>query len=286
MENVNWDQLFYYEDLVAYAKYLNCHYSELVQYESIGRSLDGRDIFLLKVGKGKDNIILTGGVHGRESVNPMVLLCMAEYYCEEFKDFLERVSIYMIPVVNPDGYTIAIRGFDSLKSDKYRRMCELRHIPYYLWKYNARCVDINRNFPAVSWRKKDLYDEAGSEPETKALMEFFQCTASLGYIDYHSRGRQIYYYRRSLPTEYNEEQYRLACLLNTLTDYELVDPDEEIEAKDSGGNTVHYYSEEFCLPAITIETVNDLAYFPLSPHYQKDTFNEIKLTPFVFCKDK
>lgn len=285
MENVNWDQLFYYEDLVAYAKYLSSHYKGLIQYETIGRSLDGREIFLIKVGKGKENVILTGGVHGREAINPMVLLCMAEYYCEEFRNSLERVSLYIVPVLNPDGYCIAIQGFDCIKSEKNRRICELKHIPYYLWKYNARAVDINRNFPCLSWKKKDLNDAPASEPETVALMELFQNVSSIGYIDYHSRGKQIYYHRNSMPEDYNQAQFRYACLLNTLTNYELVAPQQEIEENDSGGNTVHYYSEEFCLPALTIETVDELACFPLSPHYQKDTFEEIKLTPFVFCKD-
>lgn len=286
MENVNWDQLFYYEDLVAYAKYLERHYKGLIHYESIGCSLDGRDIFMVKVGKGKDNVIATSGVHGREIVNPMVLLCMAEYYCEEFKDSLERISIYIVPVLNPDGYSIAIQGFDCLRTEQYRRMCERKHIPFYLWKYNARCVDINRNFPCITWEKKDVDDEAGSEPETAALMQLFQSVSSIGYVDYHSRGKQIYYHRKSLPEEYNKEQFRLACVLNTLTDYDLVPPKDEIEANDSGGNTVHYYSEEFCLPALTIETVDELACFPLSPHYQKETFEEIKLTPFVLFKDE
>ena len=285
MENVNWDQLFYYEDLVAYAKYLTSHYQDLVKYESIGCSLDGRDIFLLKIGNGRENIILTGGVHGRESINPMVMLCMAEYYCEEFCDYLTQVSIYMVPVLNPDGYCIAIQGFDCIRTEGLRNIVQRKGIPYYLWKYNGRGVDINRNFPCISWRKKDINDAAGSEPETRALMQLFQTVPSIGYIDYHSRGKQVYYYRQYMSKEYNEEQYRLACLLSALTEYELVPPKDEIEENDSGGNTVHFYSEEFGLPAITIETVDELAYFPLSPHYQKNTFEEIKMTPFVFCRN-
>lgn len=283
MENVNWDQLFYYEDLVAYAKYLTSHYQDLVKYESIGCSLDGRDIFLLKIGNGRENIILTGGVHGRESINPMVMLCMAEYYCEEFCDYLTQVSIYMVPVLNPDGYSIAIQGFDCIRMEGLRSIAQHTGIPYYLWKYNGRGVDINRNFPCISWRKKDLHDAAGSEPETRALMQLFQTVPSIGYIDYHSRGKQVYYYRQYMSETYNDEQYRLARLLSALTDYNLVPPKDEIEENDSGGNTVHFYSEEFGLPAITIETVDELAYFPLSPHYQKNTFEEIKMTPFVFC---
>lgn len=285
MENVNWDQLFYYEDLVAYAKYLTCHYQDLVKYESIGCSLDGRDIFLLKIGNGRENIILTGGVHGRESINPMVMLCMAEYYCEELRDYLTQVSIYMVPVLNPDGYCIAIQGFDSIRTERLQNLVQHKGIPYYLWKYNGRGVDINRNFPCKSWCKKDIDDTAGSEPETRALMQLFQNVPSMGYIDYHSRGKQVYYYRQYMSKAYNQEQYRIASLLSALTEYELVPPKDEIEENDSGGNTVHYYSEEFGKPAITIETVDELAYFPLSPHYQKNTFEEIRMTPFVFCRN-
>jgi len=285
MENVNWDQLFYYEDLVAYAKYLAAHYCGIIQYEVVGRSLDGRDIFLLKIGKGTRNIMLTGGVHGRESVNPMVMLCMAEYYCEEFREYLEQVAIYMIPLLNPDGYCVALQGFDCIKKEKYRIAMQAKGIPHFLWKYNARGIDINRNFPCKSWRKKTVKDVPGSEPETRVLMQLFQSVSSIGYIDYHSRGKQIYYYRNNMLPEYNKEQYHIASLLHTLTDYEMMPERKEIEENDSGGNTVHYYSETFSMPAITIETVDELAYFPLSAHYQKDTFEEIKLTPFVFCKD-
>lgn len=285
MENVNWEQIFYYRDLVAYAKYLENHYKGLVTYNVIGRSADGRDIFLLILGSGKENIILTGGVHGRESVNPMVLLSMAEHYCEKFKEYLSKVCIYMVPLLNPDGYCIATEGYESIRSTSLRKNIVERKIPNYLWKYNARGVDINRNFPCVSWQKKSITDSAGSEVETKALMELFQEVSSVGFIDYHSRGKQIYYHRQSMSKQYNEEQYRLACLLNALTGYELVLPSEEIEKNDTGGNTVHYYSEQIKKPAITIETVDELAIFPLQPHYQKITFQEILFTPFIFCPD-
>jgi len=284
MENVNWDQLFYYEDLLAYAKYLQAHYPSQICLEVIGRSLDGRDIFMIKVGRGAQNIIITGGVHGRESVNPMVLLSMAEYYCEELSYYLEQVSIYIVPLLNPDGYMVSLCGFDSLKHCSYREAMKSKGIPFYLWKYNARGIDINRNFPCLTWKQKFLRDTPASEPETMALIYLFQQVPSIGYIDYHCRGKQIYYYRNSMSKEYNERQYRLACILSTITDYILMSPQSEIEAEDSGGNTVHFYSEEYKQPAFTIETVDELAVFPLSPHYQKDTFEEIKLTPFVFCK--
>lgn len=286
MENVNWDQLFYYEDLLAYAKYLETHYPQKISLEVIGKSLCGRDIFMIKAGTGLDNIVITGGVHGRESVNPMVLLSMIEYYCEELSYYLDQVTIYAIPLVNPDGYMISLCGFDTIKNNRYRENMKAKGIPYYLWKYNARGIDINRNFPCRSWRQKFPKDMPASEPETIALMYVFEQVPAIGYIDYHCRGKQIYYFRDSMSDEYNRNQYRLACILSTITDYVLMQPDTEIELGDSGGNTVHFVSEELNIPALTLETVDELAVFPLSPHYQRETFEEIKLTPFVFCKKK
>jgi len=48
----------------------------------------------------------------------------------------------------------------------------------------------------------------------------------------------------------------------------------------SGGNTVHYFSEHFYKPAITIETVDENANFPLYYNYRKSTYEEIKLILF------
>lgn len=286
MENVNWDQLFYYEDLTAYAKYLASHYPDYVSYTCIGRSYDNRDIFLLKIGRGKKNILLTAGVHGRESINPMVLLSMAEFYCEEWRDYLLTVTIYMVPLVNPDGYVIAVQGFDGIKNGHLKKQALRMNLPFYQWKFNGRGVDINRNFPASSWRRKKTGDYPGSEYETAALMQLMQEIPFIGYIDYHSRGKEIYYYRNALSERYNQEQKRLGELIAALTDYQLLPPSEEIEPGDSGGNTVQYYSEVFKKPAITVETVENEAMFPLSPHYQRVVFEEIKMTPFVLLKNE
>ncbi|SFR96314.1 M14 family zinc carboxypeptidase [Anaeromicropila populeti] len=282
MDNVNWEQIFFYNDIMAYAQYLSVHYSDYIKIDIVGRSLDGRPIILLLVGLGEDSVFLTGGVHGRESLNPMVLLSMMEYYCEEKKKELEKIRFVVVPVLNPDGYSIALQGFDIIENRKLRSIIEAKGIPYYLWKYNGRGIDINRNFPCSLWRKKDALDIAASEPETKLLISLFQEIRSIGYLDYHSRGKQIYYYRNSMPAEYNVQQLELAMIIKDMTGYVLVPKKDEIDVGDSGGNTVHYYAEFICNPAFTIETVDDCAFFPLSALYQREIFKEIKMTPFVF----
>ena len=39
----------------------------------------------MRVGLGKKTLVLTAGIHGRESVNPVLLVKMLEDYCQAFR---------------------------------------------------------------------------------------------------------------------------------------------------------------------------------------------------------
>ena len=71
--------------------------------------------------------------------------------------------------------------------------------------------------------------------------------------------------------------------MKEVTGYTIVSPEHEIDVGDSGGNTVHYYSEHFFKPAITIETVEEEASFPLDVKYRQSTYDELKLLIFKYC---
>lgn len=318
------DERYSFDELYQSAIMLKENYSDILQLEIIGQSLDNRELFLLRLGRGSKNIICTGGVHGRETINPVVLLKMIEksaaafrrgikeeeikryqYGCHCYDEYaMEQISlpshcpynvdfamstyaffmnytINIIPLLNPDGYMIALYGFDSIRNPRYRHMAECLNQSASSWKANARGVDINRNFPSVLWRRKFASDTPGSEPETRALMQLFHQIPSIAYLDYHSRGREIFYYRNEMPISYNQRQLRIAARLQQITGYTLIRPDDEIEQGDTGGNTVHYYSENFCKPAITLETVPDEEGFPLNIAYQEKVYHEIKNTLYI-----
>ncbi|HWT75086.1 MAG TPA: M14 family zinc carboxypeptidase, partial [Mobilitalea sp.] len=145
-----------------------------------------------------------------------------------------------------------------------------------------RGVDINRNFPSKLWRPKYKGDYPASENETKALIYVFHSYKSKGFLDFHSRGKQIYYYRSQMSDYYNEKQLRIAVRLSEITNYTLVPPEEEIDPGDTGGNTVHYFAEHFNKPALTLETVDEDAELPLDERYRFPTFDEIKLVVSEF----
>lgn len=305
------------ERLISDAKALAMKYSNIIQCVTIGSSHDNRDIILLKLGKGKKNIICCGGVHARETINPIVMMGMIEYYAELYVHHKERKSnlfyrlshtssflegeyeeilygscviemlhtytIHFVPLLNPDGYMISLDGFDAIKDVELRQKCLEKGITHHEWKFNGRGVDINRNFPSRLWQAKDEQDHAASENETKILISLFHEYKSEGFLDFHSRGKSIYYYRKEMSDQYNVKQKEIAKRLSTITGYSLVHPVEEIDPGDSGGNTVHYYSEHFYKPALTIETVEDEATFPLNHKYREGTFQELKLIMIEFA---
>ncbi len=307
-------QKYSHEDLIFDSYALSKCHNKIIQHVTIGQSHDNRDIVMLKVGVGKKYILFTAGVHGRETINPMVLMKIVEIYANIYEDYrkvkelfdqklkspsrdlekqyeymifgkcvyelLETYTILIIPLLNPDGYMISLYGQKAIRSPELReRIKKLSHNSSD-WKFNGRGIDINRNFPSNSWKPKNSHDYAASENETKALIEVFHQYRIRCYMDFHSRGKSIYYYRSSMSKDYNDKQLYIAKRLKGITKYELVNPEDEINYGDSGGNTVHYFSEHFFKPALTIETVDEDAIFPLDYKYRSSTFEELKLVLF------
>ncbi len=369
MRPLGLDEVYRYEDIQQEIQYLKNTYPDYVQVYALGKSEDGREIDVLQIGNGPIPIVITAGVHGRETINPIVILKIFENYLQlatlnepvvvDF-DFVNRLlthsvgeqgnvrqlfyelsdctiehnvanvspsatpvlvsenrteeenlieeekrfqaaikadnipmeydvkvifdtfTFYVVPLLNPDGYEIALGGFNTIRNPYYRKQAIASGIPHEEWKDNARGVDINRNFPSVTWKAKFPGDQPASESETRALIQLFAMVPAVGYLDLHSRGKAIYYYKGAMSQEYNHRQKEIADRLSDVTGYELMPPESEIEELDSGGNTVHYFSEQYHQPAITIETVLDLEPFPLDVRHQSTTFREIFLAPLEF----
>lgn len=307
-------EMYSYEDLVSDADALTKRYSNILKNVTIGQSHDNRDIVMLMLGTGRRYILFCAGVHGRETINPIVLMKITEFYANQYEQFkgtkerfekklskpaenieeqynnlifgkcvyelLQTFTILIIPLLNPDGYMISLYGYKTVKSFELQNKLKRIKQNYSEWKFNARGADINRNFPCHSWKPKRPGDYAASENETKALIQVFHQYRIRCFIDFHSRGKCIYYYRNSMTKDYNDKQLYIAGRLKSITKYELKNPEDEIDYCDCGGNTVHYFSEHFHKPALTIETVDEDAGFPLHYNYRESTYNELKLILF------
>ncbi len=287
MHIINFEKNYNYNVFMNDAIKLSRMYSPFLRIDTIGKSVEGREIPIIRLGFGHISVIYSAGVHGRENINPVVLLKIAEniafdYFINRntiFKDY----SIVFIPLINPDGFEIAANGYSSIKNCVNRLRSKSTLISFEEYKYNARAVDINRNFPCKLYKASAFSGkQSASEPETCAFINFIKNEKSIGYIDFHSRGKSIYYYRNKMNKYYNENQYIIAKELAKSTGYKLNLPGEEIAEGDLGGNTVHFYSEYTNMPSFTIETIDDSQSFPLDAVNYSTTLKEIGHLPMDF----
>ncbi|MBK7104490.1 MAG: peptidase M14 [Ignavibacteriae bacterium] len=97
-----------------------------IKVEIAGKSVEGKEIYLLSIGKGKTNVLLWSQMHGDESTATMALFDIFNFFSsnDELKNFrkeiLDSLKIYFIPMLNPDG------------AEKYQRR-------------NALDIDLNRD---------------------------------------------------------------------------------------------------------------------------------------------
>lgn len=270
-------------------------YPSFLRLFPVGKSHDERNIYEVRLGNCKPCVICAGGIHGREWVNPVLLLHMIEEYAKAAKEgtllqglklseILETCSFCFVPMVNPDGYVIATEGFDKIKHPYLRYTSKLQNTQDSDWKKNARGEDINRNFPGKSWYSGNGPWPA-SELETRALIQVF-CSHpdSLCFLDFHSRGRLLYYYRKGMGYFYNKRARKLAATLAKACGYRTGKPSEEFLSKKDGGNSVHYYAEYFHRPAITVETIDEREGFPLKEELLAKAYEEVRLLPLLCAK--
>jgi g-D-glutamyl-meso-diaminopimelate peptidase len=126
------------------------------------------------------------------------------------RDIWNRSSIYIIPMVNPDGVNLVLEG---LRPDNpyYTQLLQWNDtgLPFsQVWQANIRGVDLNRNYPA-GWEQakaqEPLLGVNGpgptryggpsplSEPETQTLVNFTRQHNFKLVIAYHTQGRVIYW---------------------------------------------------------------------------------------------
>lgn len=76
---------------------------------SLGKSFEGRNISLVSLGTGKTKILLWSQMHGDEATATMAMFDIFNFFSksDEFdalkKDLLSKVTLYCIPMLNPDG---------------------------------------------------------------------------------------------------------------------------------------------------------------------------------------
>jgi hypothetical protein len=113
---IAWNQLYNYDQVVDICRQLVAAYPDMLRMESIGKSVEGRDMWLLtlnvqKTGRDteKPAMYIDGNIHGNEVQATEVILYTIWYLTKsygkvpELTELMDRVAFYFVPMVNPDG---------------------------------------------------------------------------------------------------------------------------------------------------------------------------------------
>ena len=188
------------QDLLA----LQDSYPHIASLSVIGQSLEGRNIYALKISdnvlldENEAEVIFIGCHHAREWITVEIPYLLARYLAENYsidaqvKDLVDQSEIWIVPLLNPDGLQYSIHF-------------------YRYWRKNRRDngngtygVDLNRNYDYM-WG----YDDEGSspytgsevyrgpspfsEPESRAIRDLFTQRNFQALVSFHSYSQVILY---------------------------------------------------------------------------------------------
>ncbi len=200
-----------YEELLRDVKALREKHPFVFE-EIIGKSVMKKPITALRMGMGEKKLFINCAHHGLEYLTSAFIMRFLDEYsdaiekeCELFGykpfELFGKVSLYVVPMVNPDGVDIAVNGLDITNS-YHQKLISMVGIHSFnrVWQANARGVDINHNYNAM-WHvvsknpspTKYAGPYSESEPETKAIIEYVRENNFDMLIAFHSQGREIYY---------------------------------------------------------------------------------------------
>lgn len=282
-------EVYTYENLSQDADILSKLYPEYVTADSLGRTMDGRELYHFIVGdpQAEEKIFVNGGIHGREYMTSQLVMKQTavflkhlaagdSYKDQSYRKLLENRAVHVVPMVNPDGVSISQLGMDGVQTAEVRakvvdiaRQDGQTAAGNYLtrWKANGNGVDLNRNFDAL-W--DEYYDPAGHpssdhhkgsspgcEKESAAMIQLTEQEAFAMTISYHTQGSVIYWYFAQKGDLY-EDTLSFAERISHLTGYHM---DANYEALDPAGYKDWAISKQG-IPSLTIEVGTETSPVP------------------------
>ena len=189
---------------------------------STGQSTAGSPLHYLKAGTGSKNILYNASHHANEWITTPVLMHFFEnlliaysndkqIFSFNARDILQEASLWIVPMVNPDGVNLVTGDINYGLSYNSARVLAAAYpeIPFPSgWKANIRGIDLNLQYPAGWEKARDIKFEQGfdrpgprdyvgsdplSAPESRAMYDFTREIDPLLTLAYHSQGEVIYW---------------------------------------------------------------------------------------------
>lgn len=293
-------EFYTYDQLTAELQYLSQQFPDLVTLSAGGQSVEGRDIWTVTVGNGAKKVLVNGAIHGSEWIAAPVLVdtikALINGYYQDTKELgqpvqyiLDNYSITFIPMLNPDGVTLAQFGADAFPHLRNELLAMSPNgSDFSRWKANIRGVDLNRNFN-VRWGKPvdqpvstvpsyafygGPYPE--SEPESQIPAEWVRDNDPVLLLDYHSFGEIIFWYYLQTGSALDRDR-SIVRAMRDYTGYIM----EAIDPYTRPSSTLTYWGSAVAeIPSICVE-LGSVSPHLLSMEDVPDIFNQVKYLPLV-----
>ena len=253
-----------------------------IKVSSIGKSVLGKNLYEIRLGKGTKKVHLDASFHANEWITTPILMAYLNAFLLSLTNsqpirgmvsmpLYESVDLSIVPMVNPDGVDLVINGPPSSMREELIEIND-GSTDFSGWKANIRGVDLNNQFPA-NWeiekeRKepkapapRDYPGDAPlTEPETQAMAALARNNDFDRLLAFHTQGKEFYWGYEGLEPP---ESKVLA------TEFERVSGYEGVQFIDSHAGYKDWFIQDFRKPGFTLELGSGVNPLPISQ------FNEI-----------
>lgn len=275
-----------------------------LSFSSIGKSVLGKDLVSLRLGRGEKVVSYNASHHANEWITSLLLVKFVEMFCHALvterrlgdydpREVFDSASIYIVPMVDPDGVNL-VTGQIPADSTLYENAEKLNTfgLPFPEgWKANIAGTDLNLNYPA-GWEEarrikfaqgftspapRDFVgDYPLSAPESRAMAQFTKNLSPRLILAYHSQGEIIYWKF----ADYDPPRgFEIAQRFSAVSGYSV-----ETTPENSGyAGYKDWFIQENNLPGYTIEVGRGASPLPLEqfPKIFSDNLGILMLAPLL-----
>ncbi len=181
-QHVSYSAIMTFDEVEAELFKLKKRSKDLLQVDVAGYTLEGRPLYIAKIGWGSKKMWIQGRIHGNEPFGNNVCLELLKSLLSSDKKLLDEMTFWVIPSYNPDGSE-------------------------YYWRGNALGVDLNRDWnrnyrwmfwvewedPSLNQRNYPLLpaEKGYFQPESQAFRLAWEEFHPDYMIDIHHQGTPV-----------------------------------------------------------------------------------------------